>query len=1034
MKVRTLLLAYSFFFIFCSLSAQRQKSEVDSLITLHCNNENYYDAINEMSDYVIELSQAEDKEGACDYSVRICDTIAHHIQYFLDNGITLTEYYNYWKRVLIYGTSAGKKKDVIETTIIFLPQIQQTCPEEIPDFLYSSSNAFGDYTEPDYCDSVRLLQIGLDQIKKEIPTKEKVFKYVWLSRSFFSNRMFNSYNEGKFHIDRMKECDEWYYNNVDFINALDPSMYMSEILDYHIAYCNILGLRAGYYSTKGKDVIKGLELNLRRSHILESIKEISDTVDLILANCYGDLCSNYFSTENLAKCRLYSEKAWNLVNNSSQISFDYCHVLNSLANGYAVSKNYDKAYQFLSKYIEIRQKLGIEPTCIDYVDCMNMNQKDTFEIISLGEKLEHLYGDSDLSMHSVYLLLGNAYSSRMHAMRNAKRDYRKYKQTAEKYYRKAEKLEKKYLTKYEELGVTSSNKASRYSDISHHLSRQGLINQSLEYATRAADTWPGPSYSMFYDALLRSAYCQDSLNVRKYLPSLYRRSFQNVIGMLPLLGSIEGDAFLQNGNVSLYKYYEMSSWMPQDSLLSSTAYNVALLTKGLMLDISSIPSYIKGDSTLQNRYKEIIGIRNSILEDDDLVAKEIKQLKYEQEERELRQSFVDEQIRNLSVEWKDVQAMLEDDEVAIEIVGYVANNWNWMTADSIMAKYDAYIITKECTTPLLASLCEQKELLNVYDYQPKSHSLPSGESLYHSIWDKLEPYIKNKKNVYFSPMGLMCLVGIENLTDPEGIPALEKYNLRRVSSTKKILDSRQCTEVNTATLFGGISYSRDPIKSKCILDSLKTRGNWAYLQNTDTEIDSIYSQLKNSGYDVHLFNGYNAREEVAKESNTDILHFATHGFSLKQKDNVTYFANADSYVTESDLYYSGLLLAEGADSWDSCHFSIDANDGVFTAHEISNLNLSNVKLLVLSACETALGNRSYDGVHGLQRAFKMAGVKSIIMSLWKIDDEATSKFMTSFYSELVKDNDIHRSFVKAQKTIRELYHDPYYWASFILLD
>ena len=112
------------------------------------------------------------------------------------------------------------------------------------------------------------------------------------------------------------------------------------------------------------------------------------------------------------------------------------------------------------------------------------------------------------------------------------------------------------------------------------------------------------------------------------------------------------------------------------------------------------------------------------------------------------------------------------------------------------------------------------------------------------------------------------------------------------------------------------------------------------------------------------------------------------------------------------------------------------DDGILTAKEVSKLDLSGLELLVLSACETGLGEISDDGVFGLQRGFKKAGAQTIVMSLWKVDDEATQKLMTEFYKNYLSGKSKHESLLKAQKTVRETpgWEDPEFWAGFILLD
>jgi len=110
-------------------------------------------------------------------------------------------------------------------------------------------------------------------------------------------------------------------------------------------------------------------------------------------------------------------------------------------------------------------------------------------------------------------------------------------------------------------------------------------------------------------------------------------------------------------------------------------------------------------------------------------------------------------------------------------------------------------------------------------------------------------------------------------------------------------------------------------------------------------------------------------------------------------------------------------------------------DGILTAEEISQMNLKGTDLVVLSACMTGLGNiETPEGAFGLQRAFKLAGVKSIVMSLWEVPDQATAKLMSIFYSNLAKGKERHESFRQAILLLKKEYDNPYYWAGFVMLD
>lgn len=149
------------------------------------------------------------------------------------------------------------------------------------------------------------------------------------------------------------------------------------------------------------------------------------------------------------------------------------------------------------------------------------------------------------------------------------------------------------------------------------------------------------------------------------------------------------------------------------------------------------------------------------------------------------------------------------------------------------------------------------------------------------------------------------------------------------------------------------------------------------------------------------------------------------------------FMQRSETIPESNhlLNRSGLLFAGANRAWTATGIIEDIEDGILTADEISRLNFYDTKLVVLSACETGLGEVvSTEGVFGLQRAFKLAGVKSLIMSLWKVPDEATSKLMQLFYNNWLSGMEVHRAFTTSQKQIREEYLSPYYWAGFVILD
>ena len=176
------------------------------------------------------------------------------------------------------------------------------------------------------------------------------------------------------------------------------------------------------------------------------------------------------------------------------------------------------------------------------------------------------------------------------------------------------------------------------------------------------------------------------------------------------------------------------------------------------------------------------------------------------------------------------------------------------------------------------------------------------------------------------------------------------------------------------------------------------------------------------------------------------------------------------YIEDKALTRSGLLLSGANIALQGKPLPEGIEDGILTAKELAELDLRGVDLVVLSACQTGLGEIAGDGVFGLQRGFKKAGANTLLMSLWKVDDNATRLLMTQFYKNLFAGKSKFESLRDAQKYVRDYevnvetasdkqwkslarqkknqskkqtskkvkkikkYKDPYYWAGFILLD
>jgi CHAT domain-containing protein len=220
---------------------------------------------------------------------------------------------------------------------------------------------------------------------------------------------------------------------------------------------------------------------------------------------------------------------------------------------------------------------------------------------------------------------------------------------------------------------------------------------------------------------------------------------------------------------------------------------------------------------------------------------------------------------------------------------------------------------------------------------------------------------------------------------------------------------------------------------------LKRGGEWNFLKGTLVEAEAINKELQEFKISTTLFSGENANEESFKSLSSKsptIIHIATHGFYIadNKSKNTDLEAGNNFKNNKNPLFRCGLIMAGVNRVWTGNKAIEGVDDGILTAFEVSNLDLSNTKLVVLSACETGLGDiKGSEGVYGLQRAFKMAGVHYMITTLWEIQDEVTVEFMKVFYQQWLKGKDIHDAFKLAQVEMRNKY-EANYWAAFVLVE
>jgi CHAT domain-containing protein len=276
-----------------------------------------------------------------------------------------------------------------------------------------------------------------------------------------------------------------------------------------------------------------------------------------------------------------------------------------------------------------------------------------------------------------------------------------------------------------------------------------------------------------------------------------------------------------------------------------------------------------------------------------------------------------------------------------------------------------------------------------------------------------------------------------------------------VTSTRDLVANKEQKKPeynNTAVLIGNPRFNLEKSEYKRVASALESKFKADYYINEETElsmrsgihslpgtgieIDKISQLLSDKSWKVEKYTDNLAIEEAVKKvDNPRILHIATHGKFLtdveRQYSNFETEMDRQRFV-ENPLLRSFLIFA-GADSPDSTK-NTALDDGFLTAYEAQNLYLDKTELVVLSACETGLGEiKNGEGVYGLQRAFIQAGAKTLIMSLWSVSDEATQELMTSFYTKWLSGKPKRQAFKEAQLELKAKYPMPYYWGAFVMV-
>ncbi|GBC63785.1 CHAT domain-containing protein [Desulfonema ishimotonii] len=314
--------------------------------------------------------------------------------------------------------------------------------------------------------------------------------------------------------------------------------------------------------------------------------------------------------------------------------------------------------------------------------------------------------------------------------------------------------------------------------------------------------------------------------------------------------------------------------------------------------------------------------------------------------------------------------------------------------------------------------------------------------LYQNLFSKFDKHLKNISTLYIAPDSFLNLLAFSRLMPSEGQYLAQKLELRQIQTGRDLLRERPRKNTGSLLALGGVDFNNfpdrkgkgDKVADNFLLayaDTTRATGRllpFNPLPESRKKVDKIaklFTQCRNSNYKILTKKDANETALKSLETPPAILHLSTHGFYLSKRES------------ERPMILSGLALA-GANQGIKGKTGKDSEDGILFAMEVLGLNLKGTELVSLSACDTAKGDIDYsEGVYGLVRAFRIAGAKSVLMTLWSVSDSDARKFMTKFYKNWLQQPEGTSDPAKALHETRLSYirkkADPKIWAPYVLV-
>lgn len=748
-----------------------------------------------------------------------------------------------------------------------------------------------------------------------------------------------------------------------------------------------------------------------------------------------------FSEQNFKKAQYVHEKYLN-----REHEF-YANLMNNFAFLYKETGRPSEAETLFKKTISFLEykKMTNTETYASVLNNLSLAYEDQRRFVEAEKVLtqslslqKELYGEKHINYLTSLVNLAILYN-----------DNQKFAEAESIYVKTIQTYKAQFGVSSYKYAVFLSNLAYTYVLQKKYTLAQPLYEQSLAIYQKVF-----PKINLTYCLTLTSiAYIYEKTQKTAEAANLYNQvstyNLQLIHDYFPILSEDEKVALVKKCRLPIEqsKQFYLQHSDIKDAL--SMVYDCQIATKGILLNdaIRTRRTILNNmDDNTKALYEKWVHQKELLVKYNQASQAQLQQQKINLDSLEKQTHVLEKEIAEKSLafniqqkessSWKDIQKKLKPNEVALEMIQVKDTQNN----DSVF--YAALWISSKTIQPQVIMLPKgrylEKEALVNYKRSIKNKFYDTLS--YRVFWEPIAQQLpKQTKTVYFSPDGVYNQINLATLRNPKtGKFLLQSIDLQVVTNTKNLLlpksEQKKVKEYSVVLFgypdfFGGQNNNpKDNERGELLED----------LPGTKKEIESIYNIISKRGISPKLYMQADACEDsIKKVDSPTILHIATHGF-FNTKTNSSEYLNLYTAKKFNPMLSSGLILSKGAPTILNASQFLDAKkeDGVLTADEASRLSLENTEIVCLSACETGLGEvKAGEGVFGLQRAFKVAGAKTIIMSLWKVSDEATQMLMTDFYDNWITHNMTKKeAFLKAQMSIQKIHPEPYYWGAFMMIE